>query len=75
MHDNLFAIGMAVKTPSTLDSCSYRFKMYLKAENIPFHVVKNIFKYLKIKAHIPLKTVFVSANFRVANAENDAQTT
>ena len=32
-------------TPSTLDSCSYRFKMYLKAENIPFHMVKTIFKY------------------------------
>ena len=27
------------------------------------------------KAHIPLETGFVSANSRVANAENDAQTT
>ena len=27
-------------TPSTLDSCSYMFKMYLKAENMPFHMVK-----------------------------------
>ena len=32
-------------TPSTLDSCSYRFKMYLKAENMPFHMVKTVFKY------------------------------
>ena len=27
------------------------------------------------KAHIPLKTAFALANFRIANAENDAQTT
>ena len=27
------------------------------------------------KAHIPLESAFASANFRVAKAENDAQTT
>ena len=32
-------------TPSTLDSCSYRFKMYLIVENMPFHMVKIVFKY------------------------------
>ena len=36
-------------TPSTLDSCSYRFKMYLKAENMPFHMVKTVFKYSFLK--------------------------
>ena len=30
---------------------------------------------IPIKAHIPLKIAFASANSRVANAENDAQTT
>ena len=35
----------AALTPSTLDSCSYRFKMYLKAENMPFHMVKTVIKY------------------------------
>ena len=29
----------------------------------------------KPKAHIPLESAFASANFRVSNAENDAQTT
>ena len=28
-----------------------------------------------LKAHIPLEFASASANFRVANAENDAQTT
>ena len=32
-------------TPSTLDSCSYRFKMYLQADNMPSHMVKTSFKY------------------------------
>ena len=32
-------------TPSTLDSCSYRFKMYLIAEDMPLHMVKTVFKY------------------------------
>ena len=32
-------------TPSTLDSCSYRFKMYLIAENMPFRMVITVFKY------------------------------
>ena len=32
-------------TPSTLDSCSYRFKMYLIAENMPIRMVKTVFKY------------------------------
>ena len=30
-------------TPSTLDSCSYRFKMYLIAENMPFHALSCVF--------------------------------
>ena len=31
-------------TPSTLDSCSYRFKISLIAENMPFHMAfLNIF--------------------------------
>ena len=32
-------------TPSTLDSCSYRFNMYLQADTMPSHVVKTVFKY------------------------------
>ena len=36
-----------------------------------FQVSKNMLT----KAHIPLESAFASANFRVANAENDAQTT
>ena len=32
-------------TPSTLDSCSYRFKMSLIAENMAFHTVKTVFEY------------------------------
>ena len=34
-----------ILTPLTLDSCIYMFKMYLKAENMPFHMVKTAFKY------------------------------
>ena len=34
-----------------------------------------VYRVQETKAHIPLKTAFASANFRVANAENDAQTT
>ena len=41
----LFSKVRRFLTPSTLDSCSYRFKMYLIAENMPFHMVKNVFKY------------------------------
>ena len=41
----IFVIPMSILTPSTLDSCSYRFKMYLRADNMPFHMVKTIFKY------------------------------
>ena len=41
----IIVICILVLTPSTLDSCSYRFKMYLKAENMPFHMVKTVFKY------------------------------
>ena len=41
--------SLADLTPSTLNSCSYKLKMYLIVEDVPFHMVKTVFKYSFLK--------------------------